>query len=121
MNVVNLESLPEVEAYVGDSLKSLEGTLPPKRVEIREVTDPFGEDAWRVVLILDRPENRTWDREAVFTTRLKAEEIFDRWAAKSGRGLPGATIASVTTDDVREEDIAVDEEDDLVPDKQSEV
>lgn len=84
--------------------------LHPKQVRIHEETDPFGEAAWRLVLILPAPDGQTWDREDVFRIRRKSVEIFDELATADERGLPGATIASVTTDEAPESDIAPEDE-----------
>jgi len=35
--------------------------LLPKRVLISVDTDQFGEDAWRLVLVLPKPDGQTWD------------------------------------------------------------
>lgn len=93
-----------------DRLSDADLPLLPKQVRIHEETDSLGEDGWRLVLVLHAPEGQTWDRQQVFSTRRKSVEIFDEMAATDGRGLPGATIASVTTDEARELDVApVDE------------
>lgn len=83
--------------------------LKPKAVELYEVSDALDEDAWRIKLILPAPEGRTWERSSVFALRRKATDVFDEFALKHDIDLPGATIAIVTTDEARLEDIAQDD------------
>ncbi|MBU8578895.1 hypothetical protein [Brevibacterium luteolum] len=82
--------------------------LIPKSVIVSEVTDALDEQAWRILLVLSAPKGSTWNRELVFETRRTAIAELDRLAAEQGRSLPGSTVASVTTDEAVEEDIAVD-------------
>lgn len=87
--------------------------LIPKSVVVSEVTNALDEQAWRILLVLPAPKGSTWDRALVFETRRAAIAELDRLAAEQGRSLPGSTIASVTTDEAAEEDIAIDARPDL--------
>lgn len=84
--------------------------LMPKRVLVHEDTDPLGEDAWRLVLVLPAPAGDTWNRLDVFRARRAAVDIFDELAAEAERNLPGSTIAVVTTDEASEDQTAPEEE-----------
>lgn len=98
--------LAELDRIVGDS--SLE--LLPKRISAARFVDQLGEEAWLLTLILPRPTADTWDREAVFTSRLFITREFDRLIAGTALELPGQTLAVVTTDEAREDDVAQDGE-----------
>ncbi len=108
---------PNVELKIDDVAEQvharlLTSDLPliPKRVFVHEDTDPLGEDAWRLVLVLPAPAGETWDRLEVFQVRRTAVDIFDDIAAQEGRTLPGSTIAVVTTDEADKEETAPEDE-----------
>ncbi len=108
---------PKVEAWTDavaeqllQQLTATEPPLRPKQIHIHEVTDTLGEDAWRLVLVLPAPTGQTWDRESVYQTRRMSVELFDELAAAEDHDLPGSTVASVTTDEAPESDIAPEDE-----------
>lgn len=83
--------------------------LVPKRIEVTEDVDALGDSAWRLLLVLPAPAGETWDREDVFKVRRAAVAAFDKEAEEDDRSLPGWTVASVTTDEAGEQDIAEDD------------
>lgn len=96
----------EVAERVLGRLLAARLAITPKRVQVTEDTDAFGDDAWRVLLVLPAPAGETWDRTAVFSARRAAVAAFDSVAAEDGRTLPGRTIAMITTDEADPADTA---------------
>ncbi|MFT4051725.1 MAG: hypothetical protein QM677_05680 [Microbacterium sp.] len=108
---------PTVKPWTDDAaekvrrrLEARDLPLTPKHVLIEEDTDPLGDDSWRLVLVLPAPTGETWERGEVFTARRAAVDIFEELAHEAGRGLPGVTIAVVTTDEASESDTAAEDE-----------
>lgn len=99
----------EVGARILKRLGEKKLPIRPKAVRIGEDTDAFGEDAWRLLLVLPAPEGETWDRASVVKARRAVIEVFDALAAEDDRALPGWTVALVTTDEAAEDDIAVED------------
>lgn len=91
-------------------LKDPDVVLKPNEIGVTEVIDLIDEEAWRLKLVLPRPEGDTWDREQVYLARRAATDLFDQLAYEEGRELAGSTLASVTTDEADESDIAEDED-----------
>lgn len=93
-------------AKVKDVLTGRKRALTVQRVVPYVDTDSFGEDAWRLLLLLPRPEGETWKRDHVFELRRIAVDAFDELALAAGRTLEGRTVALVSTDDALDEDVA---------------
>lgn len=100
--------IDDVATAVQARLTQTDLPLKPKRVEITDATDMLGDEAWRLLLVLPKPDGPTWERDSVYRLRRRAIEYFDEAADSAHRALPGLTIAFVTTDEADEEDIAVD-------------
>ena len=108
---------PKVEQWTDKVAQDVRGRLTqrelrllPRRIDVHQQTDALGEEAWRLVLVLPKPQGETWKRDEVFKARRAAIEIFDQLAAEEGHTLPGSTIASVTTDQAAEDDVAPEDE-----------
>lgn len=100
----------EVAQQVLERVKAVGDTvLVPKAIQLEAVVDALDEEAWRVVLVLPRPEGATWDRDDVFAARMVATTVFDEIVEQEGRQLPGLTLAIVTTDEAAEDDIAAED------------
>ncbi len=89
-------------------MRSAKLRLQPGHVTITDQVDALGENAWCLLLALPAPEGGTWDRAEVSQVRRAAAEVSGRLAAAAGHELPGASVASVTTDEASPEDIAED-------------
>lgn len=101
----------EVAPRVLEHLQSVELPITPKNVIVSETTDALGDDAWRILLVLPKPDGETWDRDAVFRARRAAINHLDQLAAVDGHELAGHTVAFVTTDEAAPNDIAEEETD----------
>lgn len=82
--------------------------IQPKHAHIVTFEDALGQEGWRVVLTLHRPEGATWDQQDLFTTRQIVAAELDNIAEAQGQVLPGTTLVSVTSDEGAAEDIGVD-------------
>lgn len=108
MKVVDLPA-EDLATKVLEEVKKQPLPLLPKRVEILEDVDSFGELAWRLRLVLPAPDGPTWDREQVFQARRAAIDVFDSLVAGARTEHPGRTVAFVTTDEAADEDVATED------------
>lgn len=110
MPTVTESWLKDAEERVFEAIRRQELPLLPKSIKVVEETDASGEDAWRLILVLPAPAGETWDVTEAFRLRRAAVRAFDAHALESGRELPGATVARMTTDEADEQDIAPEED-----------
>lgn len=96
----------DLENALLDLVRDGPSALRPKRIEVARFVDGLGEEAWQLTLILPRPKGETWDRQAVFETRMRVTGLFDQLVVGTARELPGRTLAVVTTDEAQEIDVA---------------
>ncbi len=100
---------PSVEELVAQVNARLSTSIRPKRIDVETYADGAGDEAWRLILVLNRPEGDTWDVESAFEVRRAVAKAFDRAIDGLSSALPGQTLVVLTTDEASEAETAPEE------------
>lgn len=100
----------DTEGIAAEVRTQLEGRVVAgvvvRAVDVARKEDPFGVDAWYVLLSLDPPSGSEWDVETTRTLRDEARRVMDAVAYEHGSLPDGVTSVAVTAFEPDELDVA---------------